>query len=36
METRAPVTQRVLEAMEFAILERRMLLFPPGLNAETL
>ena len=34
--TPAPVTQRVLEAMGFAILERRMLLFPPGLNAETL
>src|SRR6516165_10703103 len=31
----APVTQRVLEAMGFAILERRMLLFPPGRNAET-
>jgi acetoacetyl-CoA synthetase len=34
--TPAPVTQRVLEAMGFAILERHVLLFPPGLNAETL
>jgi acetoacetyl-CoA synthetase len=34
--TPAPVTQRVNEAMGFAILERRELLFPPGLNAETL
>ena len=29
-------TQRALDAMGFAILERHMLLFPPGLNAETL
>jgi acetoacetyl-CoA synthetase len=34
--TPAPVTQRVLEATGFAILDRHMLLFPPGLNAETL
>ena len=34
--TPAPVTQRVNEALGFAILERRELLFPPGLNAETL
>lgn len=34
--TPAPVTQRVLEGMGFAILERHVLLFPPGLNAETL
>jgi len=34
--TPAPVTQRVLEGMGFATLERHMLLFPPGLNAETL
>jgi acetoacetyl-CoA synthetase len=34
--TPAPVTQRVLKAMGWAILDRRMLLFPPGLNAETL
>jgi acetoacetyl-CoA synthetase len=33
--TPAPVTQHVLETMGWAILERRMLLFPPGLNAET-
>ena len=34
--TPAPVTQRVLGGMGFAILERHLLLFPPGLNAETL
>jgi GNAT superfamily N-acetyltransferase len=34
--TPAPVTQLVLEAMGFAILERHLLLFPPELNAETL
>ena len=34
--TPAPPTQRVLKALGFAILDRRMLLFPPGLNAETL
>jgi acetoacetyl-CoA synthetase len=34
--TPAPVTQLVLEALGFAILERHLLLFPPGLNAETL
>ena len=34
--TPAPVTQRVMEALGFAILERHILLFPPGLNAETL
>jgi acetoacetyl-CoA synthetase len=34
--TPAPVTQRVVEAAGWAILERRLLLFPPGLNAETL
>jgi GNAT superfamily N-acetyltransferase len=34
--TPAPVTQRVLEAMGFAILDRHVLLFPPGLNAKTL
>jgi acetoacetyl-CoA synthetase len=34
--TPAPVTQRVVEALGFAILERHVLLFPPGLNAETL
>jgi len=34
--TPAPVTQRVMKALGFAILDRRMLLFPPGLNAETL
>jgi len=34
--TPAPVTQRVMEAFGFAILERHILLFPPGLNAETL
>ena len=34
--TPAPVTQRVLEGMGFAILERHVLLFPPGLNAKTL
>jgi acetoacetyl-CoA synthetase len=34
--TPAPVTQRVMETLGFAILERHMLLFPPGLNAETL
>jgi acetoacetyl-CoA synthetase len=34
--TPAPVTQRVMEALGFAILDRHMLLFPPGLNAETL
>ena len=31
-----PPTQRALEAFGFAILDRSMLLFPPGLNAETL
>jgi acetoacetyl-CoA synthetase len=30
------VTQRVLEASGWSILDRHMLLFPPGLNAETL
>jgi acetoacetyl-CoA synthetase len=34
--TPAPVTQRVMEALGFATLERHMLLFPPGLNAKTL
>ncbi|HXB84783.1 GNAT family N-acetyltransferase [Mycobacterium sp.] len=34
--TPAPPTQRVLEDLGFAILERHVLLFPPGLNAETL
>jgi acetoacetyl-CoA synthetase len=34
--TPAPPTQRTLEALGFAILERHVLLFPPGLNAETL
>ena len=34
--TPAPVTQLVLEDLGFAILERHVLLFPPGLNAETL
>jgi acetoacetyl-CoA synthetase len=34
--TPASVTQQVLEALGFAILERHVLLFPPGLNAETL
>jgi GNAT superfamily N-acetyltransferase len=34
--TPAPVTQRVLEGMGFAILDRHVLLFPPGLNAKTL
>jgi acetoacetyl-CoA synthetase len=34
--TPAAVTQRVNEAMGFAILERRVLLFPPGLHAKTL
>ena len=34
--TPAPVTQRVNEDLGFAILERRELLFPPGLNAKTL
>ncbi len=34
--TPAPPTQRALEALGFAILDRRILLFPPGLNAETL
>src|SRR6516165_11562150 len=34
--TPTPVTQHLLEAVEFAILERHELLFPPGLNAETL
>ncbi len=34
--TPAPVTQRVLEGMGYAILDRHVLLFPPGLNAETL
>lgn len=34
--TPAPVTQRVLDGMGFAILERHQLLFPPGLNVETL
>ena len=34
--TPAPVTQRVVEALGFAILDRHVLLFPPGLNAETL
>ena len=34
--TPAPVTQRVLDAMGFAILEQHVLLFPPGLNAKTL
>src|SRR6516164_7747929 len=34
--TPAPVTQRVLEAAGWAILEQHLLLFPPGLNAETL
>jgi acetoacetyl-CoA synthetase len=34
--TPAPVTQRVLEAAGWATLDRHMLLFPPGLNAETL
>ncbi len=34
--TPTPVAQRVLKAMGFAILERHLLLFPPGLNAETL
>jgi GNAT superfamily N-acetyltransferase len=33
--TPAPVTQRVLGAMGFAILDRHVLLFPPGLNAKT-
>ena len=34
--TPAPVTQRVLKATGFEILERHLLLFPPGLNVETL
>jgi acetoacetyl-CoA synthetase len=34
--TPAPVTQRVVEGLGFAILERQLLLFPPGLNAKTL
>jgi GNAT superfamily N-acetyltransferase len=34
--TPAPVTQRVMEPLGFAILERHILLFPPGLNAGTL
>jgi acetoacetyl-CoA synthetase len=34
--TPAPVTQRVMDALGFAILERHILLFPPGLNAKTL
>jgi acetoacetyl-CoA synthetase len=34
--TPAPVTQLILKAMGFVILERHVLLFPPGLNAETL
>jgi acetoacetyl-CoA synthetase len=34
--TPAPVTQRVVEALGFAILERNLLLFPAGLNAKTL
>ncbi|MGB9225294.1 GNAT family N-acetyltransferase [Mycobacterium sp.] len=34
--TPAPVTQLVLGDLGFAILERHLLLFPPGLNAETL
>ncbi|HWS93091.1 MAG TPA: GNAT family N-acetyltransferase [Mycobacterium sp.] len=34
--TPAPVTQRVVEGLGFAILERHLLLFPPGLNAKTL
>ena len=34
--TPAPVTQLVLEALGFEILERHVLLFPPGLNARTL
>ena len=34
--TPAPVTQRVLDAAGWATLDRHMLLFPPGLNAETL
>lgn len=34
--TPAPPTQRALESFDFAVLDRRMLLFPPGLNAETL
>ena len=34
--TPAPVTQRMLEASGWATLDRHMLLFPPGLNAETL
>ena len=34
--TPAPVTQLVLADMGFAILERHVLLFPPGLNADTL
>ncbi len=34
--TPAPVTQRVLEGMGYAILDRHVLLFPPGLNAKTL
>src|SRR6516165_1693037 len=34
--TPAPVTQRVQKALGFAILDRHLLLFPPGLNAETL
>jgi acetoacetyl-CoA synthetase len=34
--TPAPPTQRALESFEFAVLDRRMLLFPPGLNAENL
>ena len=34
--TPTQVTQHLLEAVEFAILERHELLFTPGLNAETL
>lgn len=34
--TPAPVTQRVVEGLGFAILERNVLLFPPGFNAKTL
>ena len=34
--TPAPPTRRALESLGFAILDRGVLLFPPGLNAETL
>jgi acetoacetyl-CoA synthetase len=34
--TPALPTQRVLQSLGFAILDRHVLLFPPGLNAETL